>query len=355
MQMTSLERVQTVLAGGVPDRLPVIPQSFLFAAKTIGCRIGQISRSPARMAESHRVCQEKYGYDGCVIDVDDATLAEACGARVVYREEDVAVVDEHNPLLNDLREIDDLKLPDPMKDGRLCEWLETSQRLAEQIGDHVFIMGRADQGPFSLLCLLRGTQNMMVDLLEEDEPVIQHALEWATQAHIRFAAAQLQTGVHATSMGDSCAGPNLISPAMYRKYALPCERKVVEALRALPGAYSIHICGDTTGIVGDMGTTGAKILELDWKLDMGVARSVLPDEVVLMGNINPSDPMYTGTPTQVREQIREMVQKTGGRGLIISSGCALGANTRPENMEAMVEAAKLYATRDQLFALRQNG
>ena len=125
--------------------------------KEAGYDIGQVNRSPAKMAECHRMCQEKYGYDGCVIDVDDATLAEACGARVIFRERDVAIVDEHNPIITDLRQIDDLKLPDPMKDGRLCEWLETVQRLKESIGDHVFIMGRADAGPFSLLSLLRGT------------------------------------------------------------------------------------------------------------------------------------------------------------------------------------------------------
>ena len=352
-EMTSLERVQAVLDGKIPDRLPVLPQGFMFAAKTAGYEIGQINRNPAKMAESHRISQEKYGYDGCIIDVDDATLAGACGANVTYRERDVAAVDEHHPAINSLEEIDNLKLPEPEKDTRCCEWLETSQRLMETIGDHVFIMGRADQGPFSLLSLLRGTQEFMMDLVEEDEDVIRHALEWATEAHIRFARAQLKLGVHATSMGDAYASPNLVSPKVYQKFALPCEKKVVEALKDLPGAYSIHICGDTNKIIADMGTTGAKILEVDWKLDMGYARSVVPDDVVLMGNINPSDPLCIGTPEKVLSQVKAMVEATKGRSLIISSGCAMGANTKPENMEALVQSAKLYATREQLLALQE--
>ena len=352
-EMTSLERVQAVLEGRVPDRLPVLPQGFMFAAKTAGYDIGQINRSPAKMAESPRVSLEKYGYDGCIIDVDDATLAEACGARVIFRDRDVAAVDEHHPALNDLREIDNLKLPDPLKDGRICDWLETVERLKAMLGDQVFIMGRADQGPFSLLSLLRGTQEFMMDLLTEDEEVIHHALEFATEAHIRFAKAQLEVESHATSMGDAYASPNLISPSLYRQYALPYEKKVVDALKDYHRPYAIHICGDTNKIIQDMGTTGAQILEIDWKLDMGYARSVLPDNVVLMGNINPSDPMCIGTPEQVRSQIRDIVAKTKGRGLIISSGCALGANTKPENIAAMVESAKLYATREQLLALQE--
>ena len=350
-EMTSLQRVQAVLRGEMPDRVPVIPQGFMFSAKTAGYDIGQINRNPAIMAKSQCISQEKYGYDGCVVDVDDATLAEACGAKVIFRDHDVAIVDEHAPVLTDLRQIDDLTLPDPMKDGRICEWLETVQRILEAIGDHVFVMGRADAGPFSLLCFLRGTQELMVDLLTEEPEVIHHALEWATEAHIRFARAQLQAGAHATSMGDAYASPNLISPEMYRAFAFPYERKVVQALEDLKKPYSVHICGDTSTIVEDMGQLGAKILEIDWKSDMGHARRLVPEDVVLMGNINPSDPMCLGTPEDVRAKAKEIIEGTRGRGIILSSGCALGANTKPENMQALVESAKLYGTWEQLQAL----
>ena len=352
-EMTSLERVQAVLAGKIPDRLPVIPQGFMFAMKTAGYDIGQVNRSPAKMAEAHRMSQEKYGYDACVVDVDDATLAEACGAKVIYRDTDVAMVDEHHPVLEDLSEIDSLHMPDPLTDGRCCEWLETVQRLKESVGDHVFIMGRADQGPFSLLSLLRGTQDFMMDLLDEEPEVIHHALEWATEAHARFARAQLMAGANATSMGDAYASADLISSKMYHEFAFPYEKMVVEKIKDLNLPYSIHICGNATSIIGDMGVTGAQILEIDWKTDMGYARSAVPENVVLMGNIDPSDPMVIGTPDKVRSQIKDMIAMTKGKNIIISSGCALGANTKPENMEAMVESAKLYATHDQLLELQQ--
>lgn len=351
-EMSSLERVQAVLNGEIPDRLPVIPQGFMFSAMTAGYRIGEINRNPLKMAESHRISQEKYGYDGCVIDVDDATLAEACGAKVIFRDGDVASVDEHHPVLEDLRDIDELKLPDPYRDGRLPEWLETTQRLKSMIGDDVFIMGRADQGPFSLLCLLRGTQDFMMDLLTEEEEVIFHAMEWVTKAHSAFARAQMEAGAHASSMGDAYAGPNLISPDLYRKFALPYEKQIVKSIADIDKPYSIHICGDTTDIIGDMGRTGAKILEVDWKLDMGKARSLVDTDIVLMGNIDPSDPMYLGTPETVLKQVKENIRKTKGQGFIISSGCALGANTKPENMEALIRAARLYGTYDMLMELR---
>lgn len=352
-EMSSLERCKAVLNGNMPDRIPVIPQAFMFSAKTLGYSIGQINRRPDLLARSHIVCQEKYGYDGCVIDVDDATLAEACGAKVHYREDNVAAVDENEPLLKNIRDIDDLVMPDPYNTARLPQWLEVTKRLKESIGGHVFIMGRADQGPFDLLCLLRGAVNLMEDLLTEDEDVIHAALDWAAQVHIRFAKAQIEVGAHATSMGDSYASPNLISPVMYKKFAFDPEVKVVKAVQRPDAPYAIHICGDTTSIVSQMGKTGAKILEIDWKVDMGMARRSVPDDVVLMGNINPSDPLYLGTPEQVDAQAKIIIEQTKGKGLFLSSGCAMGANTKPENLAAMVYAAKKYGTYDQLMQLNE--
>ncbi|MEI7898999.1 MAG: uroporphyrinogen decarboxylase family protein [bacterium] len=157
-EVTGLERCLTVLNGGVADRIPVVPQTFMFAAETAGFTIGEIAHSAEKMAEAQVISQEEYGYDGCVIDFDDATLAEACGARVIFREDDPAIVDESDLAVKDLRDVECLQLPDPWKDGRLPVWLEATRLLKERLGDRVFIMGRADQGPFSLACLLRGPQ-----------------------------------------------------------------------------------------------------------------------------------------------------------------------------------------------------
>jgi MtaA/CmuA family methyltransferase len=325
------------------DRVPVVPQTFMFAAETAGIKVGAFAHSAAKMVEAQLVSQAKYGYDGCVIDFDDATLAEACGAKVIFREDDPAIVDEADLVVKDLRDVEQLRLPDPWKDGRLPIWLEATRLLKDRIGDHVFIMGRADQGPFSLACLLRGPQQFMMDLLDEESEQGVHALiDYCRRACAVFALAQKEAGAHATSIGDAFAGPNLISPEMYRKFALEPEMRLTEEVQAAGIPFSIHICGNTNGIIADMGRTGAKILEVDWQLDMAEARRAVPASTVLMGNINPSAPMAFGTPEQVEATVRGIMDATGGRGVFLSSGCAMGRNTKPENMRALMAAAEKY-------------
>lgn len=351
-EMTSLERIQAVMRGETPDFMPVVPQSFMFAMNDGGYSIGEINRKPAIMAKCHIECREKYGYDGCVIDVDDSTLAEACGAKVEYRNDSVAVVKESDPVLKDLRQIDYLKMPDPEVDGRLPEWLETTSRIAEKIGKEAMVMGRADQGPFSLLCLLRGTQEFLIDLFEEDEDVILHALEWTTKVHTSFAKAQLKAGAMISSMGDAYASPNLISPNLYRQFALPFEKEVVKEVQTGNGKYSIHICGDTTKIIEDMGSTGARVLEVDSMLDMKHARGVVPEGTTLMGNVDPNGILYLGNTSQVDSAVKNLVEAVSGKGIIISSGCAIGANVKPENMRAFIDAARKYGSYENIMRLQ---
>lgn len=333
-----------VLAHRQPDRVPVVPQAFLFACRSAGYTIGEINCNGKLLAESHRVCQEKYGYDGCVIDVDDASLAGACGAKVQFRTNDVASVDEHDPLLTDIRQIHDLKLPDPWNDGRLPVWLEATQTLVDVIGDHVFILAGADQGPFDLLCLLCGAQEFMMDLLTEEPEEITRALVWCTEAVRRFAAAQKQAGAHATSIGDAYAGPNVVSPQIYRDFAFQPERQLASAMKALEFPFSVHICGDSTSILPEKVETGADILEVDWKVDLAEASRLANGRAVLMGNANPSEPLVTGSPQQVSEAAKKALRDTAGHPFFLSSGCALGSNTPRENLRALVEAARLHGT-----------
>ena len=59
------------------------------------------------------------------------------------------------PAVASLRDVPGLPLPDPQHTARLPLWLETTRRVRDQVGDELAIMGRADQGPFGLLFLLR--------------------------------------------------------------------------------------------------------------------------------------------------------------------------------------------------------
>jgi uroporphyrinogen decarboxylase len=92
---------------------------------------------------------------------------------------------------------------------------------------------------------------------------------------------------------------------------------------------------------------------VDWQLDMSHARESVPRSTVLMGNINPSVPLVFGSPEDVDKAVKEVVEKTKGQGLFISSGCAMGRNTPPENFRALVAAARKYGIYEEVMKLNK--
>lgn len=181
-----------------------------------------------------------------------------------------------------------------------------------------------------------------MDLMMEDaEEHVFALLDLAFEACAQFARQMATTGVHMISNGDSPAGPDMISPAMYRKYALPYQRKIVDLAHALGKSYMLHICGSTEAILADMLETGADAFELDYKTDVHAIRRAYGDKVVLSGNIDPSGVLALGTPELVVQATQALLDAyRDSPRLIVCSGCALPSTTPEENLRAMIRTVR---------------
>jgi uroporphyrinogen decarboxylase len=104
----------------------------------------------------------------------------------------------------------------------------------------------------------------------------------------------------------------------------------------------LHICGKTAPIWEAMADTGADCLSIDNAADLEAARVKVGHRVRLMGNVPPSEIMLQGTPSQVREAVRECVRKAhnNSKGLVVASGCSLPVETPFANIDAMLAAVR---------------
>jgi uroporphyrinogen decarboxylase len=339
--MTSRERVGRVLAGELPDRVPVLLQNFQNTAWLAGMTQREFSRSGARMAEAQIAAWERFGHD--VVDLENGTaaLAEACGCEAEYPvDEPPRVV---KPAISSLDELDRLAPVDPERDGMLPELLDATRRVTAALDGRALVVGEADQGPFDLAALLLGPEPFFIALMEpEQHPLVLRLLEYCYQQSLRYALAQAAAGADFVEIGDSTAGPDVCSPRIYRKFAYPFEVRLAAELAAHGAPLVLHICGNTTAIMGDMAATGATLLEFDYKADMARCREAAGQRV-LVGNVDPSGVMALGAPEQVSEECRKAIRTLGANGrFILSPGCTLPATTPPENVEAMLEAARSF-------------
>jgi uroporphyrinogen decarboxylase len=339
--MNGYQRIVAALKGERPDKIPVMLHNFMVAAEELNISMGRFRESPTLIAEAFIHSVEKYGLDGVLVDIDTVTLAGSVGVPVDFPEHEPAR--STGGCLTSLDSIKSLKPVNVENYKYIQIWLEAVRRLKDYFGDEIMVRGNCDQLPFSLAGMMRGTELWMTDLYISEPSQLNELLEYCTEATCQFIKLMIQTGAHMVSNGDSPAGPDMIPPEMYEKYALPYETRVVEEAHKGGVYYTLHICGDTSAILDKMLMTGSDAFEIDYKTDTKYAYEVLKDKASFFGNIDPSGVLALGTPELVKEKTKELLDIFSGTNrFVLNSGCALPSITPEANLWAFVETARNY-------------
>ena len=339
--MNGHERISAALKGEKPDKIPIMLQNFMMAAKDAGVSMSAFRNNPQIMADVFIRSVEKYRFDGVLVDLDTVTLTGAAGVPVDFPEHEPARSHRGNLLaLENVKKLSGINIENY---SYVQNWLEAVRRIKSALGNDIYVRGNCDQAPFSLASMMRGSQEWMIDLMMGEPGLIQELLEYCLELTCQFIRLMAQTGCDMVSNGDSPAGPEMISPEMYVMYALPWEKKVVEEAHKLNLPYTLHICGDTGTILESMILTGTDAVELDYKTDVNKAFSVTYDKICFIGNIDPSGVLAMGSTADVAKKTTELLNvysKTNR--FILNAGCAIPSNTPDENLRTMIRVAREY-------------
>jgi MtaA/CmuA family methyltransferase len=302
------------------------------------------------LAEAQLKFWRDFQHDVLLIENGVVAEAGACGCQIDWPVDGPPRVVGH-VLADGLEKIAGLEVPDPWTTPPMRENLEAVRILRRELGDQVYIMGRCDQAPASLAAALRGYEQFILDMADNQQPELIHqVLDFCTRVQTRYMLAMKEAGAHGTAMGEM--GVDIIGPRLHRAFAHPYDRRVVAAVATADFPVALHICGNATLILPEMLATGAQILELDYKTDKAKAKELLRGKAAFLGPVNP-ELIWGGTPAQVEAAAREAIQVLGpGGGLILGPGCALGHTTPPDNIHALIETAWKYGVYNEDGTLR---
>lgn len=345
--MTGLERIRKVLNGELPDRTPVFPLVHYGTAHAAGYTIRDFSTDAKINAQclihGYRTC----GYDGVQPAVAVMVEGEAVGGRAEYPEDNVPFIKE---VFLKTPDLDLLDMPDPYKAGTMPLIIESTRICAEEIGDESYI-SPIIMGPLNSASQIRGVENLMFDFVDRP-PFVEELLDFTTELGIRYGKALLDAGAHGCFIGEAICSPAFISPDYYRRYVVMRQKTLIESLMA-HGAESIilHICADTMPILKEYAVdTGTSIIDLDWMVDVAEAlddTALKNSSTLVRGNLNPAGELFTGTPQEVMEASRRLIQAVGKtHRFILGSGCTMNPDSLPERARAMVDAAERYGVFD---------
>lgn len=145
-------------------------------------------------------------------------------------------------------------------------------------------------------------------------------------------------------VGATRGSATFISPKMFEKFNWPYIKQIALALLDAGITPLFHFDSDWTPLLEffkDL-PKGTCVLELDSVTDIFQAKKVLSGHMCLMGDV-PAALLTLGTPDEVCAYVKRLCEEVGdGGGYILSSGCSVPVDAKPENVRAIFEAGKAY-------------
>jgi MtaA/CmuA family methyltransferase len=345
--MTPRERAVAALEGRLPDRVPCVPLiDTSYAAAVAGIPVGECFINPEAYAAALVATLERHP------DIDGISINIGLSDDVV--EDHVVVKGVHTVRTrggltwmvpeNDIGSIEHCEITD-LTDSRIDSdeylmhaCLRTLKAIPEAIR-RKYLINTTVTGPYSQVAFLLGVNNLMLATVDDPD-----GLEAAIRRRVPFALqwvdelAALDPGC--IWIGEGFASNSLVGRDTYRRFVMPYERAVVERIHSHGKTALLHICGQLDSSMESLLETGSDGVEIDWQVDLANAKHRIGSEMTLKGNLNTST-LIAASPDAIYQLTREALRlgKPGGR-FILSSGCCLGRDTPPCNVDAMVRACE---------------
>jgi MtaA/CmuA family methyltransferase len=339
-QMNSKQRCLAAISGEQVDRVPVFPLLMFFAQKQLGVSYREFATNGHVLAEAQIHMRDTFGVDAITACSDAFRVTADLGADMVFPEDHPPLA--ASPLVTSKDDLGRLVRPDPSDPKtRMNDRIRAIQEMVRAVGDDCLVLGWVDM-PFAEACSVCGVSALMLMLY--DAPLLVHQiLEYLTNIVIDFCLAQLEVGAPMIGAGD--AASSLLSPRLYREFALPYEQRVCAAVHEAGGMVKLHICGNTTHILGDMVRSEADLFNVDHLVDFLTARRIYAGaQVCFKGNLDPVADLLQAAPEVCQARALNCIQMAAGTRYMLSAGCEVPGDTSDEVFRAFCEAPQRLAT-----------
>lgn len=297
----------------------------------------EMCRTPALACEVTLQPIDQFGFDAAILFSDILITLPPMGLEVAFPESGPKIL---SPVRSE-EAIDALCIPDPEQE--LGYVMESVRQIRSALAGRVPLIGFAG-APFTMATYAiegGGSKDYAhTKALLFGRPELAHRLlDKLARTCAVYLEAQVAAGAQAVQIFDSWAG--ILSPRDFRQYALRHAQTVISALRAsptwrdnpVPIIYFVNGCAP---YLADYAQSGAEVLGVDWRIDIGTVRAAVGDGVALQGNLDPGA-LYA-SPEEIRQRVHEVLRQAGPIGHIFNLGHGVTPQTNPEHVRAMIAA-----------------
>lgn len=273
---------------------------------------------------------ERFEPDGIFTFMDLTVELEALGLPVKFPENDNPSIVEHP-----IKTIDDLKNLQKRWNGlsgRMITFVELMKKMAASFP---IINGGYVIGPFTMAGELMGVNNIAIEVMINPD-LVKKVLEFCNDVIEKYTLALFEAGADTVAVLEPTAV--ILSPEQYKEFSLKPFKKLTNNINK---PLILHICGNTTHLIEQMIESGAVGLSLDSDVDFKELKKQVPEDITLIGNLNPTKVFLQGSINKVKEATISLKKEMKDRkNFIISTGCDLPIDTPLENIDTFMKTAR---------------
>jgi [methyl-Co(III) methanol-specific corrinoid protein]:coenzyme M methyltransferase len=343
VELNSRERVLRFFRKEEIDRVPVFSgfgNVTVHGLEKYGWRFAEIHSDARKMASMAASTSQLFGFECAVVPFDMGIEAEALGAGVNFypTHTDVLYPTISKKVAEKVEDLD-IRVPsDLAKAERIPLVVEAIRLLKKEVGDQVAI-GSWVLGPYTLAGQLVDIGDLAKMAVKKPD-MVNKALDTLAGVLIEMSGIYREAGADYITIREMGAGPDILSPRIFRSLIRPHLEKVFAAIES---PKILHICGDTNSIVEQMALCGADAISVDQKNDVAESRKEVGPDMFILGNIDPYGVVVKGKPDDVENAVKDAIDNGVNA---IWPGCDIFPTVPRENMEALMAATQKYGKLD---------
>lgn len=311
-----------------------MPVGIFTGLELTGATVKECLTHTEAQIETIMALHEHLNPDVLLTAMDLSVEAELFGSEIVMSDHEIPTVVGRR--LTSIDEIENLSIP-KIGDGRTRVQLETCNYLVKAVDIPVF---GSTIGPLSLAGRLFGVSETMMMSMTDPE-ALHKLLAKVTEFLINYLLAFRSVGTDGVIMAEPVAG--LLSPSGLGQFSSFYIKQIVESTLNQGFTVILHNCGARLIHLEKILESGAEIYHFSSPMDIVEALKKVDREVILAGNLDPTNLFFNGTEEDIFEHTARLMERTSEyRNIIISSGCDIPPNSPVKNLETFFKTVRDY-------------
>jgi len=295
----------------------------------------ELVRTPELAAEVTLQPVRRFGFDAAVLFSDILVVPEAMGQPYHFRETGGGI--EMEFAVNSARDIRQLDAGGAI--GRLQYVADALALIRPSLGGRTALLGFAGS-PWTLArYMIEGGSSWKTDaakaLFYSEPSLFGELMEKVTAVVTGFLQMQIASGADAVQIFDSHG--DILADNIFEAAS---GRWIREVIAGLDGQVPVILFSKGSRL-GELVSTGANVLSVDWTQPLAGTRDRLPENVGVQGNLDPF--LLTTTPELVAAETGRILREMAGRtGHVFNLGHGVPPSAKLECIQSLVDTVRSF-------------